>query len=426
MRVCKVVLLIFALLSSCGAGLSGLQLAFASPYTSVNAETAYNMITNGSYPNIVVLDVRSQGEYDSGHIYGAVWIPHSELEARTGELAGHEDHEIIVYCAAGVRSVVASEILDSHNFSKVYNMLGGLSEWESAGYPIWLATVHNLNTTFNYDTIQAAIDAPQTLDGHTIFAEAGTYYEHLFVNKSISLAGEDRDTTVIVGNGTDGVIKIAAYQVNVTGFTIRNGTMGIYIEESDLNVISGNIIADNQHGIHIFASCTCDPSSKNTITNNTIKNNGFGIYLESSNYNIIYHNNLVNNEFQTAVYELYSNAWDDGYSSGGNYWSNHNPLDLYSGTYQNETGSDGIGDTPYIIVGESKDRYPLVYPHGHVPSPDLNDDEIVDIFDVVLIAVAFWSEPGSSGWNPLADLNIDGVIDESDVATVAASFGKTV
>jgi len=426
MRGCRYALLAFALLASIVVGFPTLRLAYASPYTNVNVDTAYNMITNGSFPDLVVLDVRSQGEYDSGHIYGAVWIPHLELEARTGELAGHEDHEIIVYCEAGVRSAVASEILDAHNFSKVYNVLGGISEWESAGYPVWLATVHNLNTTFYYDTIQAAIDAPQTLDGHTILAEAGTYYEHLFVNKSISLAGEDRDTTVIVGNGTDSVIKIAAYQVNVTGFTIRNGTKGVYIEESDLNVISGNLIADNQQGICIFASCTCDPASQNTITNNTIRNNGVGIYLERSNYNIIYHNTLINNELQTDIYELYSNVWDDGYSSGGNYWSNHNPMDLYSGPYQNVTGSDGIGDTPYTIVNMSQDQYPLVYPYGFVPSADLNYDQIVDIFDVVLVAVAFWSEPGSASWDPYADMNIDSIIDESDVAAVATFFGKTV
>ena len=47
--------------------------------------------------------------------------------------------------------------------------------------------VHNLNTNFNYTTIQEAIDAAETSNGHTIFVEEGTYYEHVVVNKSISL-----------------------------------------------------------------------------------------------------------------------------------------------------------------------------------------------------------------------------------------------
>jgi hypothetical protein len=57
--------------------------------------------------------------------------------------------------------------------------------------------------------------------------------------------------------------------------------------------------------------------------------------------------------------------WDDGYPSGGNYWSDYNGTDLYNGPYQNELGSDLIGDTPYpirpdIIGGQNQDNYPLV------------------------------------------------------------------
>ena len=60
------------------------------------------------------------------------------------------------------------------------------------GYP-----VHNLNTSLNYTTIQDAINAPETLDGHTIFVEEGKYYEHVIVNKSLSLVGENIRTTII-------------------------------------------------------------------------------------------------------------------------------------------------------------------------------------------------------------------------------------
>jgi hypothetical protein len=54
--------------------------------------------------------------------------------------------------------------------------------------------------------------------------------------------------------------------------------------------------------------------------------------------------------------------WDDGYPSGGNYWSDYRGVDLYSGPYQNETGSDGIGDTPYVIDENNVDHYPLMNP----------------------------------------------------------------
>ena len=119
-------------------GLLELQLAYASPYTDVDVATAYNMITNGSYPNLVILDVRTQGEHNSGHIRGSVLIPNTELDARINELAGHENHEIIVYCRSGARSVAASVILGSYNFTMVYNMVGGILAWQDASYPLWI------------------------------------------------------------------------------------------------------------------------------------------------------------------------------------------------------------------------------------------------------------------------------------------------
>jgi hypothetical protein len=56
------------------------------------------------------------------------------------------------------------------------------------------------------------------------------------------------------------------------------------------------------------------------------------------------------------------NIWDDGYPSGGNYWSDYNGTDLHSGAYQNVTGSDGMGDTPYVIDMNNLDHYVLFNP----------------------------------------------------------------
>jgi len=336
----KIVLLAFVLillptvLSLCVVGMLELQKAYASPYTNIDVDTAYNMITNGSYPDLVVLDVRTKGEYDGGHIYCAVWIPVSDLEARIGELAGHENHEIIVYCLSGGRSATASGVLDSYNFTKVYNMLGGISAWQVAGYPVWIATVHNVNTTFNYDTIQAAIDAPQTLDGHTIFVDAGTYVENVVVNKSISLMGENRETTIIDGNSTGNVIEVTASNVNITGFTIQN---------------SGTNWGDS--GIYLNYANYCN------ISSNNVRNNEAGIYLSSSSNNTLFHNNFINNTNQVSS-ENSINTWDDGYPSGGNYWSDHVC-----------TGNPSDGSQPYVIDTNNIDHYPFQHPSGWLLPP---------------------------------------------------------
>ena len=101
-------------------------------------------------------------------------------------------------------------------------------------------------------------------------------------------------------------------------------------------------------------------TSDNIISENNITNNEYGAYIGGSDYNIFYHNNFVNNTYhfedQSGAPE--NQIWDDGCLSGGNYWSDYEGVDEKSGPYQNQTGSDGIGDTPVY----RSDRYPLMNP----------------------------------------------------------------
>jgi hypothetical protein len=80
-----------------------------------------------------------------------------------------------------------------------------------------LPPVHNIDTDLHYATIQEAINVPQTLDGHTILADAGAYYEHVTINKSISLIGENRCTTTIDGSGIGNVVhELGSTLLNTT------------------------------------------------------------------------------------------------------------------------------------------------------------------------------------------------------------------
>jgi rhodanese-related sulfurtransferase len=111
----------------------------AATYTSVTVQSAYGMVNNNTiYPDLVILDVREQFEYDVSHLHNATLIPLGEINARIGELQPYNNTEILVYCRSGSRSAQASQNLaGNHNFSKIINMLGGINDWISAGYPVW-------------------------------------------------------------------------------------------------------------------------------------------------------------------------------------------------------------------------------------------------------------------------------------------------
>jgi len=155
---------------------------------------------------------------------------------------------------------------------------------------------------------------------------------------------------------------------NISGNTITN-YRGIYLYNSSNNSIGGNAIATIYYGIWLYYYASfnsisgnnitanndagivlSDSSNNNRINGNNIANNGQGISLISSSNNKIYHNNFMGNPQQ--VYSLSSiNTWDDGYPSGGNYWSDYTGID---------SNCDGIGDSLYEIASGNIDHYPLI------------------------------------------------------------------
>lgn len=106
--------------------------------TDISVHVARNMINNNTgYPDLLVLDVRTLEEFNTNHLYNATLIPLAELEGRLTELTSYNDTEIIVYCRSGSRSLQASNILVANNFSKIFNMLGGINVWIDIGFDYW-------------------------------------------------------------------------------------------------------------------------------------------------------------------------------------------------------------------------------------------------------------------------------------------------
>lgn len=330
----------------------------------------------------------------------------------------------------------------------------------------------------DYPTIQAAIIAASP--GNTVYVRAGTYYENVTINKSLTLQGEDRNTTIIDGSGGGDVIYVTASYVTISGFKVSNGVNGIrtiadwlinHVTIRDLIITSNNVygidiwrsnvtagayhiiedciisynwqgirawrfpnsiirkcelfgneswamdihgssdvlIADNEwhhneSGMYVNrltnsiieknyihstggAMKLSVGSNNNIIRYNIIYGNGQGIIMDDKYQEIgnkIYHNDLIENTLQ-AFDVLGQNVWDNGYPSGGNYWSDYTGVD---------GNNDGIGDTPYVFVGD-QDNYPLMKPYNIIqvaidikPGSDPNSINLssADIIPVAILS----------------------------------------
>jgi rhodanese-related sulfurtransferase len=102
-------------------------------FGSAHTAEAVQMINRD---NAVVLDVREDNEFSSGHIVNSIHIPLGFLKDRLQEMEKHKDKPIIVGCRSGQRSQSACAMLKKHGFEKVFNLSGGVTAWQSDNLPL--------------------------------------------------------------------------------------------------------------------------------------------------------------------------------------------------------------------------------------------------------------------------------------------------
>lgn len=292
----------------------------------------------------------------------------------------------------------------------------------------------------SFSSIQQAINGAAS--GSTIEVPSGIYYEHVIINKTVSLVGEDVSSTIIDGGNNGTVVEITSDLVTVSSFTIRNsgygwtrhgiyvynaenvtikgnwidhtchniklnytvntivientinGTMtqptmygirvqnsinctissnqvsdcvgAVHLENATECTVSGNLLQGNSQGIRLYTPCVYNEIRENTVYNNTYDGMIDTVPYNSTLFaNLFFHNNFVENK-NPFIYRGADSFWDNGYPSGGNFWSSYNGTDSYSGEFQNETGYDGIGDIAYDVSLHEQDRYPLMHPYGSI------------------------------------------------------------
>lgn len=177
----------------------------------------------------------------------------------------------------------------------------------------------------NYSNIQEAIDNASKND--IIYVFSGLYKEHIIINKSLIIIGEDKNNTIIDGCENDYVINLFANDTRISNFNIqnssenglnvdgsrnliennifqKNGYLGISIKNSYDTNLFNNIIRQNERGI-----CLCLCCFNTVIMNNSFENNNFcGLYIYKSCDNYIFRNHFQQNKCGSIISLSHNNT----------------------------------------------------------------------------------------------------------------------
>jgi len=241
------------------------------------------------------------------------------------------------------------------------------------------------------------------VDGSSNITVADSYiYENnvgvdLHLSSNISITGTcicrnspmNYGATGIDGSSLDNIIirnctfggNVGSSLSNVTCCTLSENSiadrLGFGVGGSNCTVSGNKFTTYYYVASSMFSKALVLGGSFNEVYGNTFRGfllypylqGGPSVFLSGSS-NKVYHNNFMGNITYYALIDwtnpAYANSWDDGYPSGGNYWSNASSVDDMSGQGQDEFGSDGIIDVPCVINENNTDHYPLTVPWGPV------------------------------------------------------------
>jgi parallel beta-helix repeat protein len=230
-------------------------------------------------------------------------------------------------------------------------------------------TVHGASGYISHVPIIINSNADFALQG---WPGAGTASDPWII-EGLDINGTGKGYGIFIGNTTDSFIIKDNIIYNCERLYSYPGSIycaGILLNNVTTGLIINNTIHSNYNGICLYSTRDIQ-IEMNNITDNF----NYGVYLDFSYSNLIYHNNIYDNKkydaWDAPENEDNDNSWDNGYPSGGNYWTPLTSyiLDYYSGPNQDILGADGIMEYPsYEISYFSVDNYPFSFPIGYIDS----------------------------------------------------------
>ena len=319
----------------------------------------------------------------SANWWDGVGLMSSEHNTVRGTIA-HRNRGNGIYLQSSKNNTIEQNMASANNGEGIYlflsedndivgnnlssNKLDGIYIWSSSGnsleansvfrngrYGIYLLDSGSSSIVNNVASRSLSGILLQSSSGSVVVGnDALSNVQHgIFLHSS---GGSIIANNTVLSNDENGINLISSSDNSISNNTaLTNVEYGLSLQYSSVNTVERNTLSENLRGAYLYYSFN------NTISRNNISlSSEYGFFLEFSNNSTIHHNNIIDNLNQ--AYDIGNNSWDNGYPSGGNYWSDYTGLDQFSGPNQDVPGSDGIGDTPYIIDADSQDRYPLTVP----------------------------------------------------------------
>jgi len=323
--------------------------------------------------------IQNSGSLDSVYPDSGIWL--KGIHVSNGVIT----HNYIKANRVGIflhkiqgHSIIGNDIIRNHEGIRLWtspvNVIEGNNLFNNTEYGIYLYdgsfgnTLKNNILTNNSEAVRINDSWDIALSGNDI--NNNDYGIHLLGgslycviknnimtsnSEAIYVYNSDRNTIFSneINNNYYGIHLVSATHNIMGDNDIAENNNGIFLEDySDVNVISSNNITGKIRGIYLFNS------GYNTVRVNNISKcqEGVSVVELHSRDNNFYHNSFIDNVKQVHVAAFYGNVWDDGYPSGGNYWSD------YGERYPDaeEIDGSGIWDTSYVIDGKNEDRYPLM------------------------------------------------------------------